>query len=271
MSGEIYFLMSKERSDHRFRKRACSLSILLLARDDPRSMAFEENSDELSSSPKDFLSPAHQFDLFGWSPDRNISDDENYMCIVFLITRSVKNSQQGHMGSLIVRPSSSTTDESVHDHSKRIFSNILGAATNVALFGTKDVTSDIHAEISALGQACQASHSTTAGTAYITIPPCKRCFAALVAFGIRRIVTRIQYPQDIRETAALKGMEVVSLTREQNRRHMQRINELVNSGRSDQELMEIAERNKLERLERKKAKKNKANAPKAYAWRTGTD
>jgi tRNA(Arg) A34 adenosine deaminase TadA len=224
-------------------------------------MTVENNQCEESSSPQDFSSPAHQFDLFGWFSDQNLSDDENYMNIVYLITRSAKNGQQGHMGSLIVRPSSRAIDESAQDHSRRIFSNILGAATNVALFGTKDVTSDIHAEISALGQACQASRSTTGCTAYITIPPCRRCFAALVAFGIRRILTRQESPQEIRETAAQRGIEVVSLTREQNRRQMQRINQLVNPDRTDQELMEIAERNKLQRQERKNAKKNANQTP----------
>ena len=168
------------------------------------------------------------------------------------------------MGSLIVRPSSPLTDnDSAHTHAHRIFSNILGAATNVALFGTKEVTSDIHAEISALGQACQASHSTTGCTAYITIPPCKRCFAALVAFGIRRIVTRQESPPEIRETAVQYGMEVLSLTREQNRGQMQRINQLVNYNRTDQELMEIAERNKIQRRERKEAKKNAIKAARS--------
>lgn len=216
-------------------------------------------------------SPAHNFDLFGWSPSPDLSDDENYMDIVFLITRSSnKNGQQGHMGSLIVRPShpstieatngtgnNATTDlETQEDYRERIFSNILGAATNTPLFGTKEVTSDIHAEISALGQACQASQSTTGCTAYITIPPCKRCFAALVAFGIRRIVTRQDSPREIRETGAQHGMEILSLTREQNRHQMKRINQLVNPHLNDDELMKIAEYNKLQRQERKHRTKN---------------
>lgn len=178
------------------------------------------------------------------------------------------------MGSLIVRPSrpssadatiskginsttdaaATTTDDDDDEYRRRIFSNILGAATNTPLFGTKEVTSDIHAEISALGQACQASQSTTGCTAYITIPPCKRCFAALVAFGIRRIVTRQESPREIRETGAQHGMEIVSLTREQNRQQMKRINQLVNPHLKDDELMQIAEYNKLQRQQRKKKK-----------------
>lgn len=214
-------------------------------------------------------SPVADFNLFGWSPCSELSDDENYMDIVFLITRSSKNGQQGHMGSLIVRPTISASRggggeiheiETECDYKQRIFSNILGAATNTPLFGTKEITSDIHAEISALGQACQASHSTTGCTAYITIPPCKRCFAALVAFGIRRIVTRQESPKEIRETAARQGMEVLSMTREQNRAQMKRINDLVNPHLTDEALMQIAEKKREQRMERKLAKTNMHNA-----------
>ena len=227
-------------------------------------------------------SPIDRFDLFGWKPNPNLSDDENYMDLVFLITRSGRSDKgyQGHMGSLIVQPSKvaigsenaneKAPSELAEDHAYRIRSNILGAATNIPLFGTKEVTSDIHAEISALGQAGQAGLSTKGATAYITIPPCKRCFAALVAFGVGRIVTRQEAPRLIRETAARTsslglsgddGNEVIRVehfTRDQNRRQMQRINQLVNPpDRTDEELMRIAELNRIRRQERKLAKKNK--------------
>ena len=151
-------------------------------------------------------SPAHSFDLYGWKPDPTLSDDENYMDIVFLITRNRSRDlgQQGHMGCLIVRQSNESngnqsTDE--QSHSDKIYQGILGAATNTPLFGTKECTSDIRkfllynpgvrsidetvmnikknvsfffkmkdAEIVALGQACRASQSTESCTAYITIP-----------------------------------------------------------------------------------------------------
>jgi deoxycytidylate deaminase len=72
----------------------------------------------------------------------------------------------------------------------RIFPNIVGAATNTPLFDGMDVTSDIHAEINALALVCRSSQSTEGCTAYIPIHTCQRCFAALVTFGIRRIVCR---------------------------------------------------------------------------------
>jgi tRNA(Arg) A34 adenosine deaminase TadA len=212
-------------------------------------------------------SPAHKFNLYGWQPNRNLSDDENYMDIVFLITRSSsQDGQQGHMGALVVRPSSSSAtegnEESDEEHHSRIFQGILGAATNTPLFGEKDCTSDIHAEITALGEACRSWQSTEGCAAYITIPPCKRCFAALVTFGIRRIVTRQVSSASIRETASNHGMEVVNLDRDRNRRQMERLNRLVNKDRTDAELMEIVEKNRLLRQQRKLAKKA-ANEKKA--------
>jgi len=220
------------------------------------------------------LSPAHDFELYGWRPDPSLSDDENYLDVVFLVTRSVQeDGQQGHMGALIVRPRTSTTSDvtnnspsssstttskesSSMDYETVLYRNILGAATNTPLFGTKDCTSDIHAEINALGQACRSSQSTENCTAYITIPPCKRCFAALVSFGIKRIVTRQSHPPIIRDTAMQLGMETRHLSYDEKRRQMQRINRLVNPDRTDEELMEITERIKQQRLTRKKKTSN---------------
>jgi deoxycytidylate deaminase len=211
------------------------------------------------------LSPAHVFNLFDWKPDETKTDDENYMDIVFLITRSKRRGKQGHMGALIVNPTTESTleesppsDDNISYNENRLFQGILGAATNTPLFGTKDCTSDIHAEIVALGQACRSKRSTEKCTAYITIPPCKRCFAALVTFGIKRIVTRQVSPQVIRDTASDHGICVEHFSPEMNRSQMERINKLANKDKSDDELMEIAERNKIKRQNRKIQKKEKS-------------
>merc|ERR1712150_139875 len=107
------------------------------------------------------------------------------------------------------------------------------------------------------GQACRSKQSTENCTAYITIPPCKRCFAALVTFGIKRIITRKQSPKLIRDTAARHGIQVENFSWEMNRRHMERINQLVNTDKTDKELMEIAEQNRIGRQNRKLEKQNK--------------
>mmetsp|Transcript_38996 Transcript_38996/g.72056 ORF Transcript_38996/g.72056 Transcript_38996/m.72056 type:complete len:103 (-) Transcript_38996:171-479(-) len=89
-------------------------------------------------------------------------------------------------------------------------------------------------------------------TIYITMHPCRRCFAALVAFGVRRIVSR-RLPSDERTRRAAKerGIEMAEFTMEQNRAQMERINGLVNGGRTDEELMRIA----TERRKRKEMKR----------------
>jgi tRNA(Arg) A34 adenosine deaminase TadA len=220
----------------------------------------EDDSYTRTTPATSVKSPAQKFNLYGWKPDKNLSDDENYMDVVFLVTRSSRDGQQGHMGSLIVKATKphKLFDNNVEgdgEHEERIYRGILGAATNTPLFGEKDCTSDIHAEIGALGQACRSYQSTEGCTVYITIPPCKRCFAALVAFGIKRIVTRQVAPKLIRETAQGHGMEVLNLSREQNRSQMERINRLVNKDKTDEELMNIAERNRTKRQQRKLSKK----------------
>jgi len=254
----------------------------------------------LENSP--LRSPAHKFELYGWKPDPKLTRDELYLDIVFLITRSTQDDgRQGHMGALIVSPeddnlllpsgnitgvntciecpkeAEETSDEAEisstlaakFDETK-FFDEILGAGTNTPLFDNNECTSDIHAEINALGEACKSRQSTQDCTAYITIPPCKRCFAALVTFGIKRIVTRQASPPIIRDTCHKQGIECKNLTHEERRTQMQRINALVNPGKSDADLMEIAESVKQKRQERKRAKLNvklnkrrgEANIPK---------
>ena len=358
-------------------------------------------------SSKDLLS--EQFELYGWRPDPLLSDDENYLDLVFIITRNparrrrrrplveekgcsvsqtvvdkndggrgfcdegmvarndanqsgddsppdkkltsslstatvgtgddahrttkctlspiIPGAQeyqpQGHMGALIVRPmtlektpravdddhsggsrkSNKTCDvrRDLEGYEERFWESILGAGTNMPLFITDDNESgqnrddadenrkkvrtaankkttkpkaDIHAEISALGQACKSCQSTENCTAYITIHPCKNCFGALIAFGISRIVTR-QAKQNwssvTLRTALSKGLQIHTLTHDERRHQMERINQLVNSntnefdetgqngiiGRTDEELMAMAEAKRQHRQERKLQAKKK--------------
>ena len=171
------------------------------------------------------------------------------------------------MGALIVRPKQSTSNNTLHSsqasYEHDFYGRILGAATNTPLFGGKDVTSDIHAEINALGQACKSSQSTEGCTAYITIHPCKRCFAALVTFGIQRIVCRREIIPLIRETAAERGIAVRHLTYEEQNKQMKRLNTLLNADKSHDDLMEMADDIQQKRRERKLALKQKKEAARA--------
>mmetsp|Transcript_24722 Transcript_24722/g.50726 ORF Transcript_24722/g.50726 Transcript_24722/m.50726 type:complete len:233 (-) Transcript_24722:1923-2621(-) len=201
------------------------------------------------------------FNLHGWRPDPSLTDDENYMDMVLLITRSSTCKTSGRVGCVlvdtaIISSTSNGENETVEELEMRLFGCIIGAATNSPLFAPTD--SDIHAEISCLGQACNSNHAVRGCTAYITIAPCKRCFAALVAFRIGRIVSRQLPPQLISDCAARNGIQVDELTREMNRKQMARINGLINTGRSDEELMEYVQRRKKWREQRKREKKEKA-------------
>lgn len=65
------------------------------------------------------------------------------------------------------------------------------------------------------------------GSAYITMPPCKRCFAALVVAGVKRIVTRRVPPRQITDCAKKEGVEIVSVSQEEIKQQTARINMLI--------------------------------------------
>ena len=216
------------------------------------------------------------FELYGWRPDPTLTDDENILDIVLLLTRSSTCKTSGRVACILVDPTTvhpPNTDiigendvqtESVEELERRIYKSIIGAATNAPLFA--DTDSDIHAEISCLGQACNNGHAVQGCTAYITIHPCKRCFAALVAFDVGRIVSRQLPPKMIVDCAQKNGIEVAELTKDMNRSQMRRINQLVaaaNNGsegddhicRTDEELMEYVEKRKKWREQKRQEKK----------------
>ena len=121
---------------------------------------------------------------------------------------------------------------------------IIAASTNESFYNINE--SDIHAEIVALGQCNQNIHtsmdktktkntiSTTKGcTAYITMPPCKRCFSALVKAGIGRIVTPRHYEtysDIITNVAKREDVDLVGLSSFDNmfiKKQQLRIQELI--------------------------------------------
>lgn len=198
----------------------------------------------------------NKYNLYGWKPDTNLSTDENYMDMVLLVTR---NSQlkQGGMACIIVKrqqqqfetpengvresqtrhntatstTSTSATSTSSPSKCQASISNfersLLSVATNQSLYSAND--SDIHAEIVALMSCARRGCVTQGATAYITMPPCKRCFAALVVAGIQRIVTRHAIPPTIANVAETKGIEMVELLEGVEEQRV-RINNLVIQG-----------------------------------------
>ena len=165
----------------------------------------EEGNDNASPTDGyDASSPLHGFETYGWKPDAAKSADENYMDLTLLITRGSKLTQ-GSMACLFVKEGGDAPDS--------LIDRILCVANNMPLF--KQKTSDIHAEIYAMGKAARQGIVLENCTAYITMPPCKNCFAALYSAGFKRIVSNKKADQMLCETAAKHAiaMEVVPADR----------------------------------------------------------
>lgn len=162
------------------------------------------------------------YELHGWQPDKSLSTDENFMDLCMIITRSSKL-KQGSMACILVNE----IDDQIPK--KDSCDAIISVANNMPLFSEND--SDVHAEIAALGQACRSGIRTQNATAYITMPPCKRCFAALTVAGIRRIVTRYDPPKKIQETAAKNNIQFSKISN--HTEQMARINTLINGESSE--------------------------------------
>jgi len=178
--------------------------------------------------------PLSKFDMYGYQPSPTLSEDENYMDIVMIITRS-SLLRQGSMGCILVRqPAAAEEDNNNHtDHN--IFNRVIAAAINSSIFKQGD--SDVHAEINALGQVAKSKsksqESTMNCTAYITMPPCNNCFGALYSAGIKRIVTRKPYRQALLEAASHLGIEMQSLTKDEFDNQKVRLAELFSNDTDD--------------------------------------
>jgi tRNA(Arg) A34 adenosine deaminase TadA len=126
------------------------------------------------------------------------------MDLTLLITRSSKL-KNGSMACILVR--CLDDDNPIECNLFCYLDAVISASTNRALY--KENESDIHAEISAIGLAACEGYATRYCTAYITMPPCRKCFAALLCAGVRRIVTRHDSP--LFELAATYNIEMIAL------------------------------------------------------------
>mmetsp|Transcript_12037 Transcript_12037/g.18554 ORF Transcript_12037/g.18554 Transcript_12037/m.18554 type:complete len:200 (-) Transcript_12037:769-1368(-) len=137
------------------------------------------------------------FELHGWKPDPNLSDDENYIDLVLLLTRN-STCRQGHMACIIVRPQ--------RENDSGILDRVIAAANNSSVYKERD--SDNHAEINALGEAAKHGRSTLGASAVITMPPCRRCFGALLASGIMKIITTKEFLEPVSSAAKRENIEI---------------------------------------------------------------
>ena len=181
------------------------------------------------SFQESFFSTLEDYELHGWKPDPTISFDANVMDLVMLVTRT-SDCRQGSMACILVQapPAAFSATE---DQFELIRSSIVSVSTNRSLFTVKN--SDVHAEIGALGTACRRGRKTEGCSAYITMPPCRVCFGALVAAGIKRVVTRMPCLQPVLGAAENLGIELIVLDKGEER--MARINALIYGHREEKQ------------------------------------
>ena len=140
------------------------------------------------------------FQLHGWVPDPMLSENENYMDLIMLLTRNSK-CRQGHMACAVVRPDDPSSS------STSLLDRIVTMANNSSVY--RECDSDNHAEINAISEAAKTGKATNGCTIIITMPPCKRCFGAIVAAGIRRIVSTRPVLEPIATIAKDREIELV--------------------------------------------------------------
>jgi deoxycytidylate deaminase len=131
------------------------------------------------STMNDIPSVLQDYNLYGWIPDSSRSDEEISMELIYLLTRQ-SQCRQGHMACMIHR----TLDM---EPNSTFLERIVSVSINTSLY--REYDSDNHAEINAIGAAAKHGISTNGCTLVVTMPPCKRCFGALLVAGIRRVVT----------------------------------------------------------------------------------
>lgn len=221
----------------------------------------------MSHDPATFNELLKPFNLFGWRPSTECSMDENYMDMVLLVTRN-SICIQGYMACIIVDPHEIKAHITVEDLERCLFGAIVGMSTNQPLYSELD--SDVHAEIGALGVACRLGNATEGCTAYITMPPCKRCFAALLSSGIKRIVSRRPAANTILPVAQKHGIDIVELV--ETPEQVARLHLLTQTGEHDgersaerqAEIDEQRQRRKEAKAKRKEAKKRRQKEDPAF-------
>jgi deoxycytidylate deaminase len=156
---------------------------------------------------------------------------------------------------------------------RSVYDGIISVSTNLPFYSEND--SDVHAEVAALGRAARAGVATDEATAYITMPPCKKCFSALTVSGVSRIVTRLAVPPAIAAAASQHGVQMVQLETSSSssgggggdRQRRERLNLLIhgnaegNHSLQDQEGIEEQRKRRKQQRQERKQKKSKGTPP----------
>jgi tRNA(Arg) A34 adenosine deaminase TadA len=114
------------------------------------------------------------------------------------------------MACILVRDGNNNSHNEVPSSSTSVDKDIISVANNMPLFIENQ--SDIHAEVAVIGAACKRGLSTDKMTAYVMMPPCKQCFGLLVAASLKRIVTRHDPPQLLKDVAIKHNISFVTMS-----------------------------------------------------------
>jgi deoxycytidylate deaminase len=161
-----------------------------------------------SESPScDVLRP---FRTYGWKCDPTLSVDDNLLDLLLIITRN-STCREGGMACIITKKMRTKTTTLQEGHSvdnSQMLHSILAVAINRPLYSSND--SDVHAEVCAIGHCASKGNATRGCTAYITMPPCKRCLAALVVAGIQTLVYPRKTPLYLKDMANDHNLTLVN-------------------------------------------------------------
>ena len=217
--------------------------------------------------------PFGQYETHGFHADPTLSDDENLMTMCMLVTRN-SVCTQGHMGCILVKDTSahanmkegdrgngihvaaSATSGAPQHKEQPLFQRIIGVATNKPLYSELD--SDVHAEIGAIGDAARRGNCTEGCTAYITMPPCKNCFGALMSSGCKRVVSPRSASAVVEAAEKARGVEMVTIEPKVIDRIKGRIHALINEAGGDDDV----EKRKADIAAKRKARKEASKLKK---------
>lgn len=117
----------------------------------------------------------------GWEWEAALSVDENYMDLAFLLAKA--SSASGRVGCVLVRG----VADCGMSHSPSQSGDVIVCGVNTGLF--TPMQADCHAEANAVAESATHGWALRGATAYVSKPPCDRCFALLAVNGVARIVT----------------------------------------------------------------------------------
>eukprot|EP00468_Gymnochlora_sp_CCMP2014_P014310 CAMPEP_0167769616 /NCGR_PEP_ID=MMETSP0110_2-20121227/17413_1 /TAXON_ID=629695 /ORGANISM="Gymnochlora sp., Strain CCMP2014" /LENGTH=238 /DNA_ID=CAMNT_0007658603 /DNA_START=179 /DNA_END=895 /DNA_ORIENTATION=- len=177
--------------------------------------------------------------VWKWRADSSVSADENFIRLALVVARN-SICEQGSMGAVIVKDG-----------------QVVSKGVNSSLFD--EFSSDIHAEVNALGSCSRRGISTQDATCYVTMPPCRKCFTCIVASGITRIVSRKYFVPSIQNAAKARNIKLECI--EDSSERLQAVhNAVVLSEAEKQKIKKLRELRKKIRKEKKRSRQTEKKA-----------